>query len=236
MRLFHETSQKIVKSLNGCTTPWLEQLKSSIKKGETPWFFLLDMLSSWLADLAKNHPESAKEIGHHAPDLIRQCTFAGRTCSARRDFSHFFYNSYGNCFTYNLHVDDTKTQTSLSGFTGPKFGLEIVLDLETEHYMPTSRESGAKIVIHDSTSRADPDQDSVHVAPGLVTYIGVKMVNITRLAHPYPDKCSDQWNDQGLEAWAKSLHYDAYSTQICLKLCLQRYTIRYGSMSTPTAP
>lgn len=102
--------------------------------------------------------------------------------------------------------------------------------------MPTSRESGAKIIIHDNTARADPDQDSVHVAPGLVTYIGVKMVNITRLEAPYPDKCSNKWSDTDLEQWALHLKYDAYSTQICLKLCLQRYTIRYCNCWSPSSP
>lgn len=54
----------------------------------------------------------------------------------------------------------------LSGFTGPKFGLELVLNLEVDQYMPTSRETGAKIVIHDRSQKADPDQDAVHVPPG----------------------------------------------------------------------
>ncbi|KAH9404185.1 hypothetical protein TYRP_000004 [Tyrophagus putrescentiae] len=165
-----------------CHHPLDWSLKASIKQGETPWFFLLDQLSSWLADLAKNRPEQAKSIGHDGPDLIQH-----------------------------------KSQNSLSGFTGPKFGLELLLNLETDQYMPTSRESGAKIIVHDSGTRADPDQDSVHVAPGLVTYIGVKMVNITRLEKPYPDKCSNEWNDKELESWARSLHYDTYFTQICLK-------------------
>ncbi|KAF7495560.1 Amiloride-sensitive sodium channel subunit gamma [Sarcoptes scabiei] len=236
IRLFHETSTKIVKSLNNCSTPWLETLKASIEKGETPWFFLLDQLSSWLSDLAKNSPDDAKQIGHHSPDLIKQCIFAGRTCSPKRDFEHFFYNSYGNCYTYNLNLENDRTKDSLSGFTGPKFGLEIVLNLETEQYMPTSRESGAKIIIHDSTSRADPDQDSVHVAPGLVTYIGVRMVNITRLPRPYPDRCSNVWQDLDLKKWAQHLHYDAYSTQICLKLCLQRFTIMHCGCWIPSSP
>lgn len=235
-RLFNDVSKDMFQVLNSCSTPWIETLKESIKKGETPWFFLLDLLSSWLADLAKNRPDHAKEVGHHAPDLIQGCIFAGRTCSARRDFSHFFYSSYGNCYTYNLHINKSLSHTSLSGFTGPKFGLEMVLNLETDQYMPTSRESGAKIIIHDSTTRADPDQDSVHVAPGLVTYIGVKMVNITRLEAPYPDKCSNNWKDEELKNWAKELHYDAYSTQICLKLCLQRYTVMYCNCWSPSSP
>ena len=227
-----------MKLLNSCTTPWIESLKTSIKKGETPWFFLLDQLSSWLADLAKNRPDQAKSIGHDGPDLIRQCTFAGRTCHAKIDFTHFFYNSYGNCYTYNLHIGPSgnRSKNSLSGFTGPKFGLELILNLETDQYMPTSRESGATIIVHDSGTRADPDQDSVHVAPGLVTYVGVKMVNITRLAKPYPDKCSNEWIDRELEGWARRLHYDAYSTQICLKLCLQRYTISYCDCWSPSSP
>ena len=93
--------------------------------------------------------------------------------------------------------------------------------------MPTSREAGAKVIVHDSATRADPDQDSVHVPPGLVTYVGVRLVNITRLAAPYPDKCSDDWQD---------MSYETYSSQICLKLCLQSYTIKHCKCWSSSSP
>lgn len=197
----------------------------------------MDLLSSWLAELAKDNPREAKRIGHQSKDLIQQCYFAGRECKVKKEFSDFFYNSYGNCYTYNLQLSSlNKTGGALSGFTGPKFGLELTLNLETDQYMPTSREAGAKVIVHDSATRADPDQDAVHVPPGLVTYVGVKMVNISRLPDPFPDKCSNQWDDGQLERWARSLSYETYSTQICLKLCLQRYTIQHCRCWSSSSP
>lgn len=38
---------------------------------------------------------------------------------------------------------------SMSGFTGPKFGLELLFNLEKDQYMPVSREAGVKITVHD---------------------------------------------------------------------------------------
>lgn len=83
----------------------------------------------------------------------------------------FFIIPLGNCFSYNLHLDPASLVNitgSLSGFTGPKFGLELTLNMETDQYMPTSREAGAKVIVHDAATRADPDQDAVHVPPGKV--------------------------------------------------------------------
>ena len=37
----------------------------------------------------------------------------------------------------------------MSGFTGPKFGLELLFNLEKDQYMPVSREAGVKIIVHD---------------------------------------------------------------------------------------
>lgn len=235
---FGQTSQKMADALERCTGPWLASLSG---KGETPWFVLLELLEAWLASYSQKNPRGAKRIGHQAGDLIKKCYFAGKRCDTQKDFSTFFYNSYGNCFTYNtqMGIDPNSTVVAESGFTGPKFGLELTLNLETDQYMPISREAGAKIVVHDRVTRADPDQDAVHVPPGLVTYVGVKMVNISRLPDPYPDKCSNTWMDEELEHWAEDLKYETYSSQICLKLCLQRFTIKHcgcWSSQSPAPP
>ena len=142
---------------------------------------------------------------------------------------HFQVKLYSTKTVYKLFK-------CLKGFTGPKFGLELTLSLETDHYMPTSREAGAKVIVHDHVTRADPDQDAVHVPPGLVTYVGVRMINITRLEAPYPDKCSDGWKDRELAKWATWLGYETYSTQICLKLCLQRFTIQHCKCWSSSSP
>src|SRR2546426_5671633 len=49
------------------------------------------------------------------------------------------------------------------------------------------REAGVKIIVHDRSQKADPDQDAINISPGVVTYVGVQMMNISRLPAPYPD-------------------------------------------------
>lgn len=99
--------------------------------------------------------------------MIKGCYFGGKKCDYT-EFDSLFSSSYGNCFSYNLAATNGQIEKpkKLSGFTGPKFGLELTLNLEVDQYMPTSRETGAKIVIHDQFQKADPDQDAIHIPPG----------------------------------------------------------------------
>ncbi|RWS27383.1 amiloride-sensitive sodium channel alpha subunit-like protein, partial [Leptotrombidium deliense] len=245
--LFQRTSQKLMKGLSTCTGPWINSILNhnatpaehghdeSVK--ESPWYILLELLQAWLADMGRNKPEDIQKLGHQAHDLIISCYFAGKRCDIEKEFMHSFHSSYGNCYSYNvLWNKNVKEKDSLSGFTGPKFGLELVLHLETDQYMPTSKETGAKVVIHDRSQKADPDQDAIHVPPGVATYVGVQMLNISRLPAPYRDKCSDDWADHSFKAWAEEIGYDVYTSQICLKLCLQQFTLTTCNCWTISAP
>lgn len=86
------------------------------------------------------------------------------------------------------------------------------------------------------SQKADPDQDAINVPPGVVTYVGVQMLNITRLPSPYQDRCIDKWPDNDIGKWAVALNHDTYTTQICLKICLQKHTLEMCNCWTPTAP
>lgn len=244
MTLFQSTSTRLIGQLTSCTRPWVNDLlgfnasSEAAIAGETPWFILIDLLENWLASLSRLSPEKAIAIGHQSRDLIKSCYFAGKRCDPDKDFKATFYSQHGNCFTYSMDSGEAEKE-SLSGFTGPKFGLELLFNLEKEAYMPTSRESGVKIVVHDRGQKADPDQDAINIAPGVVTYVGVQMQNISRLPAPYQDACVDDWPDteEALEykKWAKALHHDTYTIQVCLKICLQLYTIKVCKCWTSSA-
>ena len=124
----------------------------------------------------------------------------------------------------------------MSGFTGPKFGLELMFDLEKDQYMPTSREAGIKIVVHDKELKADPDQDAINISPGVVTYIGVQLQKVTRLPAPYHDKCINEWPEGEYKRWAYALKHETYTIQVCLKICLQMYTLEMCKCWAPSAP
>lgn len=65
-------------------------------------------------------------------------------------------------------------------------------------------------------------------------------MNISRLPAPYPDECMDDWPDGNEEAieyrkWASSLNHESYTIQVCLKICLQLYTIKMCKCWTSSA-
>lgn len=224
--------------MTSCTGPWVNELLgynvSTAVDGETPWFILLDLLETWMSSLSRMDPAKAMKIGHQSADLIKTCYFAGKKCTIVESFHGTFYPQHGNCFTYGMESGEAAKE-SLSGFTGPKFGLELMFQLEKDQYMPTSREAGVKIVVHDRGAKADPDQDAINISPGVVTYVGVQMLNITRLPAPYPDECTDEWQNDEYKRWAISLSHETYTIQVCLKICLQMYTMKMCKCWTPTA-
>ena len=149
----------------GIELPTAEVVKEQNRGTENSWYILLDLLRSWIAELSRNQIDQAIQIGHQKKDLISSCYFAGKRCDMDRDLHQIFFSTYGNCYTYNFQRNEN-TEQSLSGFTGPQFGLEMVLNLETSEYMPTTREIGAKVMVHDPKKKADPEQDAVQIQPG----------------------------------------------------------------------
>lgn len=144
VKLFQSTSERLINQLTSCTGPWVNELlgfnasSEAAQEGQTPWFLLLELLENWSADLSRTDPEKAMKIGHQSKDIIRDCIFAGKKCNIQRDFRTTFYSQHGNCFTYLMESGEALKE-SMSGFTGPKFGLELLFNLEKDQYMPTSR-------------------------------------------------------------------------------------------------
>ena len=106
IKLFQSTSQRLLDQLSSCTGPWVNDLlgynASAAKSGETPWYILLDLLETWMANVARSEPEKAQKIGHQAEDLIKTCYFAGKKCDPKKDFKAVFHAQHGNCFTYSM--------------------------------------------------------------------------------------------------------------------------------------
>lgn len=187
-----------------------------------------------MSNLSRTDPAKAMKIGHQSTDLVKSCYFAGKKCIVEESFRGTFYPQHGNCFTYGMESGEAEKE-AFSGFTGPKFGLELMFELEKDQYMPTSREAGVKIVVHDRGAKADPDQDAINIAPGVVTYVGIQMLNITRMPAPFPDECTDEWKNEEYKRWAVALSHETYTIQVCLKICLQMHTMKTCKCWTPTA-
>uniref|UniRef100_A0A8C9PGY0 Acid sensing ion channel subunit family member 4 n=1 Tax=Spermophilus dauricus TaxID=99837 RepID=A0A8C9PGY0_SPEDA len=73
--------------------------------------------------------------GHQLADMLKSCNFSGHHCSAS-NFS-VVYTRYGKCYTFN--ADPQSSLPSRAGGMGS--GLEIMLDIQQEEYLPIWRET-----------------------------------------------------------------------------------------------
>lgn len=74
-------------------------------------------------------------------------------------------------------------------------------------------------MVHAADDLGITASEAIFVSPERANYIGLKMVNITRLPSPYPEHCVDKW-PAGMTGSVTG--NASYSQQACLKICLQR--------------
>ena len=98
-------------------------------------------------------------------------------------------------------------------------GLELVLNLEVNEYLPGTAQVGALVMVHSPDDFGTSASEAIFVAPERATYIGLKMMSITRLPSPYPEHCIDKWPEDSTGNLTRN---STYSQQACLKICLQQ--------------
>ncbi|OTF69615.1 Amiloride-sensitive sodium channel-like protein [Euroglyphus maynei] len=183
---------------------------------------LQENLTNWLAVIYNSNEKIAKQIGHQFEDLVLRCSIRSTNCAFANSFEHFFSPTEGNCFTFksqNLrktNLERIKDETSIAGVN---YGLELVLNLEISEYLIGTAQIGAIVMIQHPDEIGNSASEAIFVAPKQSTYIGMKMVNISRLPKPFPEECIDHW-PAGLVG--RLTQNASYSQQACLKICLQR--------------
>ncbi|XP_078725153.1 acid-sensing ion channel 1-like isoform X4 [Lampetra fluviatilis] len=84
----------------------------------------------------KSRPFSMREFyertGHELKDMMLNCKFRGVTCTPS-NFTTVF-TRYGKCYMFNSGKDGRPLLTTLKGGTGN--GLEIMLDIQQDEYLP----------------------------------------------------------------------------------------------------
>ena len=198
---------------------------------------LQENLTTWLAVMNNVDKNLTTMLGHQFEDMLLRCTMKSNNCTDPRNFKQTFSPSEGNCFTYKSFqfIGRRKTlkksvETSLAGVD---HGLELVLNLEVNEYLPGSAQTGALVMVHTSEDFGTTVSEAIFVAPERTTYIGMKMVKITRLPSPFPEHCADSW-PEGMVI--SRIDKDSYSQQVCLKICLQQTIERNCKCQSATLP
>ncbi|XP_056121209.1 acid-sensing ion channel 1A [Rhinichthys klamathensis goyatoka] len=162
--------------------------------------------------------EFYNRTGHDIKDMLLSCQFRGSPCRPE-DFSVVF-TRYGKCYSFNSG-DTGPPQISVKGGMGN--GLEIMLDIQQDEYLPvwgetneSSFEAGIKVQIHSQDEPPFIDQLGFGVAPGFQTFVSCQEQRLMYLPAPWGScKSSPPSSD----------YFKAYSISACRTDCETRYLV-----------
>ncbi|KAL3056597.1 hypothetical protein OYC64_019140 [Pagothenia borchgrevinki] len=124
------------------------------------------------------------------------------------------YTRYGKCYTFN--GNRTTSRKSKQGGMGN--GLEIMLDIQQDEYLPiwretneTSLEAGIRVQIHSQDEPPYIHQLGFGVSPGFQTFVSCQEQRLTYLPQP--------WGNCRSTSKEKFPGYDTYSISACRLLC-----------------
>uniref|UniRef100_A0A672YCY7 Acid-sensing (proton-gated) ion channel family member 4a n=1 Tax=Sphaeramia orbicularis TaxID=375764 RepID=A0A672YCY7_9TELE len=142
--------------------------------------------------------------GHQLDEMLMSCNFSGQNCSAE-DFS-VVYTRYGKCYTFN----GNKTTSRKTKQGGMGNGLEIMLDIQQDEYLPIWRETS----------------ESPNICPMETC---TEQTNITL---PEPENLTylpQPWGNCRSTGKEKFPGYDTYSISACRLLCETNEVLRVCS-------
>ncbi|XP_072569123.1 acid-sensing ion channel 1-like isoform X2 [Paramormyrops kingsleyae] len=156
--------------------------------------------------------------GHDIKDMLLSCRYRGAKCSTE-DFKVVF-TRYGKCYTFNSGQGLPRL-LSVKGGIGN--GLEVMLDIQQDEYLPvwgetveTSFEAGIKVQIHSQDEPPFIDQLGFGVAPGFQTFVSCQEQRLVYLPPPWGDCKTTPMNSD---------FFDTYSISACRIDCETRYLV-----------
>uniref|UniRef100_A0A3Q1EJI2 Acid-sensing (proton-gated) ion channel family member 4b n=1 Tax=Acanthochromis polyacanthus TaxID=80966 RepID=A0A3Q1EJI2_9TELE len=131
------------------------------------------------------------------------------------------YTRYGKCYTFN----GNKTTSRKTKQGGMGNGLEIMLDIQQDEYLPiwretneTSLEAGIRVQIHSQDEPPYIHQLGFGVSPGFQTFVSCQEQRLTYLPQP--------WGNCRSTSKEKFPGYDTYSISACRLLCETNEVLR----------
>lgn len=129
-----------------------------------------------------------KNVSQEKEEMVVSCTFGGKACSAT-DFKYVRNPRYGRCIDFAWKRNST--------FTGPAYGLQLVLNLNLDEYTFASN-VGARLELHSQGTTSYPYGNGIYVSAGQMNSIGMSKLQINRMGLPYGD-CINIEDDEDLK-------------------------------------
>ncbi|XP_063723952.1 uncharacterized protein LOC134851689 isoform X2 [Symsagittifera roscoffensis] len=161
-----------------------------------------------------------ENYGHQLEDFVVQCTYDGISCDLK-DFDVMRNHHYGNCFAFN-QKHRNRTLTRDTSKTGMQWGLKLTLFLETEEYIGVlSHTPGGRLTLTSAEVSATPEDQGITFAPGEMTSIATRYMEILRQPEPYSDCIREYPEFPLLDSFARSSFSQFnYNVRGCNNLCI----------------
>ncbi|ELW64823.1 Amiloride-sensitive cation channel 3 [Tupaia chinensis] len=133
--------------------------------------------------------------GHSLDAMLLDCRYRGQACGPE-NFTAIF-TRMGQCYTFNSGAPGAELLTTPKGGVGN--GLEIMLDVQQEEYLPvwkatgpspseeTPFEAGFRVQIHSQEEPPVIDQLGFGAAPGYQTFVSCQQQQLSFLPPPWGD-------------------------------------------------
>jgi hypothetical protein len=173
-------------------------------------------------------------IGYQLKDMLVSCRFQEQPCTVD-DFTQYHNYYYGNCYRFNGGLNALNQKVSIRKTTMPGWRYGLQIELFTGIGGVLSYNNGFRILIHNQTDIAVfPEEDGINIAPGFLTNVAIERTLTEKLSYPYND-CLDnlfesKYNylilkSNTLKTMKNSFNYRNYDSNLCIKMCLQKYII-----------
>jgi hypothetical protein len=205
-----------------------------------------DVSSNYLIKAIFNSPNFSKPfrklVGYQIEDMLISCYFNYKPCYST-DFTYFYSEMYGNCYTFNGGVDGNGTTLPIKTVSsnGLFYGLTLELFIGNPYNNWLTTQDGILLSIQNQTSASFLQDKILKASSGAETDFIIKRNLVTRLPPPHGNCLSDKAVSKYYDYIVNTLN-SVYSGELCLQICLQDlvlsacdclngYLPRYGNSS-----
>ena len=144
---------------------------------------------------------------HRLEDFIIECRFLGRVCNVTEYFTPTF-TQLGYCYTFN--------SSDVTNGTGPRNGLQLILNIEQDQFVFSSSnlyDFGVKVAIHTQDEPPRPNDRGIGVPPGRNAFLALNQRRVI-------DETRRNCNQQNANSQFNFLRQEFnYSVPACLTDC-----------------
>ena len=189
-----------------------------------------EMLQAFLEITFKLNITELADLAHTPKNTIKKCTMGSITVTDQckqtmsdTNATKIISPRYGVCYLHNFEPLNSSSSPEGAGSSGPDYGLNLILDIQSHYYMRygLSQTNGMLITLNDPQAMPMVLAKPIHLTPNIKTGIKILKQTITRQKLPYVTDCSDTYPTE----YQSFLNFTSvkYSNSYCKAMCLMEY-------------